>query len=225
MRSRGIVVVLALILAVLATVGVFLYSRGVKNDALEGGSLVTVVVARVDIPANTDLNALIRDDEFATLEVPEDAVVRDAITAGLAAPEPAEQRLHPGRRADPALPGAGRAGTGRCDRHPRRSPGDHAWRSDLPRAVGARGRRRRQRHDLRHVRGRRRSSTWTGTSRSKSRARVPRRPNGQPIETPKFDTTVVLVPEVEVLRVIRPQQASGRRQPIHLGRHAAGPCP
>ena len=55
MRSRGFVVVLALILATVATVGVFLYTRGVKEDAQTGGALKTVIVSKVDIPANTDL--------------------------------------------------------------------------------------------------------------------------------------------------------------------------
>jgi pilus assembly protein CpaB len=80
MRSRGLVVVLALILATLATVGVFLYSQGVKEEALQGGDLVTVVVSKVDVPANTDLNQLIGEGQFTTLEVPRDAVIADAVT-------------------------------------------------------------------------------------------------------------------------------------------------
>ena len=62
MRSRGLVVMLALVLATLATAGVFLYSRGVKEDARQGGDLATIVVSKVDIAANTDLNDLIRDE-------------------------------------------------------------------------------------------------------------------------------------------------------------------
>jgi pilus assembly protein CpaB len=80
MRSRGLVVVLALILATLATVGVFLYSRGVKQNAIEGGDLRAVVVSKVDIPANTDLNQLIRDGNFTTINVPSDAVIGNAVT-------------------------------------------------------------------------------------------------------------------------------------------------
>ena len=80
MRSRGLVVVLALILATIATVGVFLYSRGVKDDALAGGDVVQVVVSKVDIPANSDLNAYIEDEQFALQDLPADAVVEDAIT-------------------------------------------------------------------------------------------------------------------------------------------------
>jgi len=80
MRSRGLIVVLALILATIATVGVFLYSKGVKQNAIEGGDLQSVVVAKVNIPANTDLNSLIRDGQFTTVDVPKDAVVTNAVT-------------------------------------------------------------------------------------------------------------------------------------------------
>ena len=80
MRSRGLVVVLALILATLATAGVFLYSRGVKENAVEGGDLRDVVVSAVDIPANSDLNEFIRDGEFTVVQVPEDTLIDDPVT-------------------------------------------------------------------------------------------------------------------------------------------------
>jgi Flp pilus assembly protein CpaB len=81
MRSRGLVVVLALILATLATAGVFLYSKGVRENAIEGGDLRTVVVSKVNIPANTDLNAFIRDRQFEEIQVPEDAVIADPVSS------------------------------------------------------------------------------------------------------------------------------------------------
>lgn len=80
MKSRGLVVVLALILATVATAGVFLYARGVKEDARTGGSLVEVVVSSDDIPANTDLNSVISQGGFVTKEIPQDALVEGAIT-------------------------------------------------------------------------------------------------------------------------------------------------
>lgn len=80
MRSRGLVVVLALILATLATVGIFLYSQGVKEDARQGGDLVTVVVSKVDVPANTDLNTLIREGRFTTRDFPREAIIDEPIT-------------------------------------------------------------------------------------------------------------------------------------------------
>jgi pilus assembly protein CpaB len=70
-----------LILATLATAGVFMYSRGVKEEAKSGGTMVQVVVSKVDIAANTDLNTLIKDDQFKVIQVPQDAVVDGAITS------------------------------------------------------------------------------------------------------------------------------------------------
>ena len=80
MRSRSLVVVLALILATVATVGVFLYARGVREDAKTGGDLATVIVSKVDIAANTDLNTLISQDQFITTQVRTENLVEEAIT-------------------------------------------------------------------------------------------------------------------------------------------------
>jgi Flp pilus assembly protein CpaB len=79
MRSRGLVVVLALILATLAVVGLFLYTRSVKEDATSGGALTEVVVSKVDIPANSDLNQLINEGQFELKNVPTDDLVQGAI--------------------------------------------------------------------------------------------------------------------------------------------------
>ncbi len=81
MRSRGLVVVLALILATVATAAVFLYAQGVREEARRGGDLTTVVVSKVDIPANTDLNNLIAEGQFVEKEIPTDAVVEGAVTS------------------------------------------------------------------------------------------------------------------------------------------------
>jgi pilus assembly protein CpaB len=81
MKGRGLVVFLALILATLATVGVFMYSRGVQEDAKAGGTMVAVVVSKVDLPARTDLDQLIKDDQFKIIEVQESAVVGGAVTS------------------------------------------------------------------------------------------------------------------------------------------------
>lgn len=80
MRSRGLVVMLAFVLATLATAAVFLYTRGVKEDAETGGSLKTVIVSQVDIPANTDLNTLVSDGQFVETQVRADNLVTDAVT-------------------------------------------------------------------------------------------------------------------------------------------------
>src|SRR3990170_1822319 len=80
MKSRGLVVVLALILATVATVGVFLYARGVREDAKTGGDLSEVIVSKVDILANTDLNTLISQDQFIVMEVRTENLIEGAIT-------------------------------------------------------------------------------------------------------------------------------------------------
>jgi Flp pilus assembly protein CpaB len=79
MRSRGLVVVLALILATLAVVGLFLYTRSVKQDATNGGALTEVVVSKVDVAANSDLNQLINEGKFELKNVPTDDLVQGAI--------------------------------------------------------------------------------------------------------------------------------------------------
>ncbi len=81
MRSRGLVVALAVLLAVAAAGAVVLYTNGVKKAAESGGSLTTVIVATQDIPANTSLNSLVESGGFKELAVPADAVVDGAITS------------------------------------------------------------------------------------------------------------------------------------------------
>jgi pilus assembly protein CpaB len=81
MKGRGLVVFLALILATLATAGVFMYSRGVQEEAKTGGTMAEVIVSKVDIPARTDLNQLIKEEQFRIIQVPETAVVGGAITS------------------------------------------------------------------------------------------------------------------------------------------------
>jgi Flp pilus assembly protein CpaB len=81
MRSRGLVVALAVLLAAAAAGAVVLYTNGVKKAAESGGSLTTVIVAAQDIPANTSLDALIQSGGFKELSVPTDAVVDGAVTS------------------------------------------------------------------------------------------------------------------------------------------------
>jgi pilus assembly protein CpaB len=81
MKGRGLVVFLALILATLATAGVFMYSRGVQEEAKTGGTMAQVVVSKVDLPARTDLDQMIKDDQFRTEQVPVGVVVDGAVTS------------------------------------------------------------------------------------------------------------------------------------------------
>jgi pilus assembly protein CpaB len=194
MRSRGLVVVLALILATLATAGVFLYSRGVKEEAQRGGDLVTVIVSKVTVPANTDLNALIADGQFTTLEVPSDAVIADAVTQ-LSQLE--NRRNSVFIFAGEQIP-VGRVQGGEVPGGLLSIPEGHQAMTvalDAPAAISgvlAGGD---------HVSI---YATFTGVNLIRLNKKFEPLPGAAgEVETPRFDTTVVLVPDVEVLRVIR----------------------
>ena len=70
MRSRGLVVAIAIVLAVGAAAAVVLYTQGVKEEAEQGGQLTTVIVATQEIPANQRLDPLIEQGLFAEIDVP-----------------------------------------------------------------------------------------------------------------------------------------------------------
>jgi pilus assembly protein CpaB len=80
MRSRGLVVAIAIVLAVGAAAAVVLYTQGVKEEAKEGGALTTVIVATQEIPANQRLDPLIEQGLFAEIDVPANALVGGAVT-------------------------------------------------------------------------------------------------------------------------------------------------
>lgn len=220
MRSRGLVVVLALILATLATAGVFLYSRGVKQNAIEGGDLRTVVVAQVNIPANSDLNQLIREGQFTTIEVPEAAVINNAVTqisqlqnqrnsvfifaneqipiarvrgnqvpGGLLSIPEGQQALTVALEAPRAVSGALTGGD---------NVTIYASFDDI---------------ELTAISERSVAQAIKQAQRGQSNAAPADGQRGQ-VSLPSFDATVVLVPEVQVLRVIRPttQTVTGSSQ-------------
>jgi Flp pilus assembly protein CpaB len=80
MRSRGLVVAIAVVLAVLAAIGVIVYTNSVKTNAVTGSGAATVLVSKQDIAANTALNPLIEQNIFQPITVPSDAVVAGAVT-------------------------------------------------------------------------------------------------------------------------------------------------
>jgi Flp pilus assembly protein CpaB len=80
MRSRGLVVAIAVVLAVAAAAAVILYTQGVKEQAEEGGGLTPVIVATQDIRANQPLDPLLGQDIFKQIQVPGDALVDGAVT-------------------------------------------------------------------------------------------------------------------------------------------------
>src|SRR5688572_27553916 len=80
MRSRGLVVAIAVVLAVAAAAAVILYTQGVKTEAEQGGSLQTVIVSSQEIRANEPLSPLVNQDIFKQVQVPQEALVSDAVT-------------------------------------------------------------------------------------------------------------------------------------------------
>ncbi len=69
---------IAVVLAVLAAVGVIVYTNSVKNGT--GADTTAVIVSNQDIPANTPLNALIDSGAFGAVNVPNDTLVSGAVT-------------------------------------------------------------------------------------------------------------------------------------------------
>jgi pilus assembly protein CpaB len=193
MKSRGLVVVLALILATLATVGVFLYSRGVKEEARRGGDLVTVIVSKIDVPANTDLNALIADGQFVPLEVPTDAVIQDAVTQ-ISQLENRRNSVY--LFAQEQIPVA-RIQGGEVPGGQLSIPEGHQAVTvalDAPAAISG------VLTGGDHVSI---YATFTGVSLVRLNKKFEPLPGNSETTAERFDTTVVLVPDVEVLRVLR----------------------
>jgi Flp pilus assembly protein CpaB len=79
MRSRGLVVAIAIVLAIVAAAAVILYTNQVKENAL-GDEATAVVVANQDIPAATALDPLLAQGVFEEINVPNDNVVSGAVT-------------------------------------------------------------------------------------------------------------------------------------------------
>jgi Flp pilus assembly protein CpaB len=80
MRSRGLVVAIAVVLAVAAAAAVILYTQGVKEDAVEGSGLQPVIVPVLDIRANQPLDPLLAQEAFKQIRVPGEALVDGAVT-------------------------------------------------------------------------------------------------------------------------------------------------
>lgn len=72
---------LAVVLAGLATAAVVVYVRGVKQQSTTTSGSVSVVVAKSDIPAGAKLDDLIASGGFTTRSVPKAMIVQGAITS------------------------------------------------------------------------------------------------------------------------------------------------
>src|SRR5687768_5354952 len=80
MRSRGLVVAIAIVLAVAAAAAVILYTQGVKQEAVQGGDLTSVIVSTQEIPTSQLLDPLIDAGVFTEVQLPNDALVEGAVT-------------------------------------------------------------------------------------------------------------------------------------------------
>lgn len=80
MRSRGLVVAIAVVLAVLAAAGVIVYTNSLE-DTLVTENSTEVVVSKQNIAANTQLAPLVDAGAFNKVWVPNDAVVAGAVTS------------------------------------------------------------------------------------------------------------------------------------------------
>jgi hypothetical protein len=80
MRSRGLVVAIAVVLAVLAAVGVIVYTSNIRDTAGKENT-TPVIVSNEDIAPNTPLDPLIAQNAFRQLYVPKDGVVEGAVTS------------------------------------------------------------------------------------------------------------------------------------------------
>jgi pilus assembly protein CpaB len=81
MKERGLVVVLAFLLAIGATAAVFLYVNGVRHDATSGGETTQVIVSKQIIPSGTALDGLVSSGAFVTKSIPTEDVVDGAVTS------------------------------------------------------------------------------------------------------------------------------------------------
>jgi pilus assembly protein CpaB len=80
MKSRALFLGVALLLASSATLAVFLYVNGVKQEAgVSGTASVSVIVSDRDLPAGTDLDELMAEGAFKEMRVPQEAQVRGAV--------------------------------------------------------------------------------------------------------------------------------------------------
>lgn len=80
MRARGLIVAVAFMLALSATLVVYLYLRGIEERTGGGGDMVSVIVSDQDIPVGAQLDELIDGGAFTANRIPEGSLVRGAVT-------------------------------------------------------------------------------------------------------------------------------------------------
>jgi len=81
MRSRALIVIVALIMGLMAAMGVFIYINNVKTQVKEEGKLVEVLVAKKNIPPGLSMEDILNRDMADTEKVPQKYVASDAISS------------------------------------------------------------------------------------------------------------------------------------------------
>jgi hypothetical protein len=79
MRSRGLVVAIAVVLAVLAAAGIIVYTSNLE-ESVRTENTVAVIVASETVPPNTALDPLLARGVFTQIQVPIEAQVASAVT-------------------------------------------------------------------------------------------------------------------------------------------------
>jgi len=80
MGSRITVIAIAVVFAAVATLSVFLYARGLQENAETSTDTVDVVVVSQDVPSGTELDGLLSGGALELQQVPADLVVSNAVT-------------------------------------------------------------------------------------------------------------------------------------------------
>ena len=98
MKNRAFIIVLAVLLAICGSAGVFLYVRGADSRAIAGQQAVTVLVAKDRIPAGTSaegLKDLVEPQQMPKSSVPENAMseVDSSVTKLVTSSEISEGQL------------------------------------------------------------------------------------------------------------------------------------
>src|SRR5579859_5541265 len=81
MKRRGLAIALAVLLAILGTVGVLVYVNHANARALAGQKAVTVLVAKALIPSGTSAGDAKTQGLLTTETLPTSSVPADALTA------------------------------------------------------------------------------------------------------------------------------------------------
>ena len=76
MKSRGAVLVIALLVAAAATAAVFMYVQSVRSNVRSSASDVRVIVSKQDIPAGSNLDVIIEGGQLTTITVPGSAALK-----------------------------------------------------------------------------------------------------------------------------------------------------